>query len=110
MAFMPSRLCSEGLRIAAEPLHVSGVCNRVFERGFRHSGHIDLECFCAVKQLGIECQRRLAFCCSSHGKELLLYRKYIPHSGSMKCAGQSDFQLTVLFKSADAQQNSMDPV
>jgi hypothetical protein len=34
--------------------------------------------------LGIECQRRLAFCGSSHGKELILYRKNIPHFGSMK--------------------------
>jgi hypothetical protein len=96
MAFMPSRLCSEGLRIAAEPLPVSRVCNRGFERGFRYSGHIDLECFGAVKQLGIECQRRLAFCCGSHGKEFLLYRKNIPHFGSMKCVSQSDAPLSVL--------------
>jgi hypothetical protein len=63
MAPVPRGLCCKGGSIVSQPILFSRLSNGALKGRFRYRRHVDVQRFCIIQHLGIECQRRLAVDC-----------------------------------------------
>ena len=93
MTLVPIRLGLKCVCVLSEPRLASSFGDRLDEGRLGHCGDVDPKLSCAIKRLGIKCQRGLALRRSHHTTTLLIDTVKIYRSAALRKLGRTQARI-----------------